>query len=126
MKDVKSFLHPSLLILHPSEDILDGGNDVRIGATAAQIATHLLANVLVGASAPLAEQSDRGADLARRAVSALKGVVINKRLLHRMQRLAVGQTLDRRDLGAILHDGQRSLGFSGRSNEIANLADALA
>ena len=55
---------------------------------------------------PSCDQPDGGADLARRAVAALEGVVVDERLLQRVQRVPLGQPFDRRHLRAVLHDRQ--------------------
>src|SRR5215469_10523781 len=85
----------------------DGGDDVRIGAAPADVATHELADLLVGAGPSLREQRDRRHDLARRAKAALKGVVANKCLLHWVQIPVTRQALDRRHLAAVALRGQR-------------------
>ena len=46
----------------------------------------------------LAQQRDGRQDLPRHAVAALHRLLVEKRLLHGMQLVAVGQALDRRDL----------------------------
>jgi hypothetical protein len=57
---------------------------------------------------PLAQQRDRGHDLARRAVAALERVVLHERRLHRMQIAVVGgQPFDRGDLTALAGDCER-------------------
>ncbi len=56
------------------------------------------------------DQASRRADLARRAVAALERVVVDERLLQRMQRAVRRQALDRGDAGAVLHDRQRQAG----------------
>ena len=50
----------------------------------------------------LLQHPDGRADLPRRAVTALEGVVINERLLDRVQRLAGGQAVSRPDLGTVM------------------------
>ena len=53
------------------------------------------------------EHADRGADLAGRAVAALKAVVLEKRGLHRVQRVRRAEAFDRDDVVALVHDGER-------------------
>src|SRR5262249_29710740 len=79
----------------------DGGDDVRIGTAAADVATHDLADLLVGARPSLRQQRDRRHDLARRAEAALKPIVANERFLHGVQAAVTRQTLDRRHLAAV-------------------------
>ena len=91
--------------------LLDGGDDVGIGAAAADVAAHQLADLVGGLRLSLRDHADRGADLARGAVAALKRVVLDERLLQRMQRSSLRQPLDRRDLSAVLHDRERQAGI---------------
>ena len=76
--------------------------DVRVRPAAAEVAAHELLDLLVRARSALREQGHGGQDLARRAAPALKGVVADERLLHRMQAAVVaGQPFDRRDRAAV-------------------------
>src|SRR5215208_1801196 len=81
--------------------LADRGPDVGIGRAAADVAAHELRDVLVGRRVALLDQLDRGHDLARCAVTALQGVVLNEGALHGMQLAVVGEALDRRDLAAL-------------------------
>src|SRR4051794_33576737 len=81
----------------PRQDFPDRRDDVGVGAAAADVAAHLLADVVVGTGVPLGEQSDARADLAGRAVAALEAVVLDERRLERVQAVAVGEALDGRD-----------------------------
>src|SRR5207245_733932 len=87
--------------------LLDRGEDVGISATPTNVAAHQLANVVGRLGAAFSEQANRGTDLTRSAVPALKGILLKEGLLHGMKRLALSQALDGRDLGTISHDGQR-------------------
>jgi hypothetical protein len=53
------------------------------------------------------DQPEVGADLSRRAISALEAVVRDEGFLQWMQLTLVGESLDRRDLRLIVHDGKR-------------------
>ena len=76
-----------------ADHLLDGRDDVGIGAAAADIAAHQLAD-LVGGRAPALRRSGRPrADLAGRAVAALEGVVLDERLLHRVELAACARGL---------------------------------
>ena len=61
-------------------------DDMRIGAAAAEIARHVFADLVVGAGMAFADAGDRRHDLARRAIAALEGVLVEEGRLHRMQR----------------------------------------
>ncbi len=92
--------------LHPCA-CADRRDDVGIGAAAADVAAHQLADLVVGLRPAFGQQARGRADLARRAVAALECVVVDERLLQRMQRAVHRQAFDGGDLGAILHDGER-------------------
>src|SRR5262245_62030474 len=67
--------------------VLDRRHDVRIGAAAADVAAHELADLGVAADAALRDEADGRHDLARGAVAALEGVVVDEGLLHGMSSL---------------------------------------
>src|SRR5215469_10219777 len=101
----------------------DRRDDIGIGRTAAEIAAHALADLLIvegdvlssqigahragPASLDLAQHPNRRAELSRRAVAALEGVMGDERLLQRVQVLAISQPLNRDDLGVLVRDGER-------------------
>ena len=87
--------------------LLDCRDDVGVGAAAADVAAHELADFVRGLCLALGDQPDRRADLPRRAIAALERVMVDERLLQRMQRAVVRQAFDRGDLRAIVHDGER-------------------
>jgi hypothetical protein len=64
--------------------LFDRGDDVRIGGTAADIATHVFADVVVVGGVTFLHARDRRDDLPGRAVTALEGVLIDEGLLHQM------------------------------------------
>src|SRR5271156_152692 len=99
-------------------------HDARIGAAAADVAAHALPDLsrselhrtafpqigsdeaghaLLGFS----QQTYRGNNLPRGAIPALESIVIEESLLHRIERLALGQPLDCGDLVAVVNNGQR-------------------
>src|SRR5262249_19441404 len=90
-----------------ARDLPDGGDDVRIGTAAADVAAHELTDLLVGARPSLRKQPDRRHDLARRAKAALKPIVANERRLHGVQDAVARQALDRRHLAAVALRRQR-------------------
>src|SRR5262245_40544167 len=106
--------------------VLDGGDDVGVGAAAADVAAHLLADLGVRAGVPFGEQADPRADLAGGAVAALKGVAVDERLLERVQPVALRQALDRRDPGAGVHDGEREAGVDAPPVDQDGAGAALA
>ena len=66
--------------------LLDRRDDVGIGAAAADVAAHQFADLVGGLRLAFGDQARGRADLARRAVAALEGVVVDERLLQRVQR----------------------------------------
>ena len=71
-----------------------------VRGAAAQIAGEPAPRLLFGRARHPVEQRLGGHDLAGGAEAALVAAVLDERLLDRMQRVAVGQALDRQHLGA--------------------------
>ena len=71
-----------------------GLDDVLIAGAAAQIRRQHVEQIVVADIRLALEHADRQHQEARRAEAALQAVVIHEGLLHRMQFVAVGQTLD--------------------------------
>ena len=69
-----------------------------IGGATADVAAHVFADVVVVGGVAFLDAGDRRDDLPRRAVPALEGVLIDEGLLHRMQLVALRQSLDGGDL----------------------------
>src|SRR5207237_5848510 len=70
-------------------------NDVRIGRTPAKIAAHVFTYLGIAAGMPFSHAANCREDLTRRAIAALKRILIDKRLLHRVERAArFGEPLD--------------------------------
>ena len=86
------------LIMTCLHRLLDRRDDVRIGAAAADVAAHQFADLVVGFWPCLRRSARRRADLPRRAIAALERVMVDERLLQRMQRAVVGEPFDGRDL----------------------------
>src|SRR6266513_293031 len=79
-----------------SRRALDRGDDLVVGAAAAEVARHVLHDLLASRVFRLGEQRGRSHDLARLAVAAMRHLLGDPRLLQRM--IAVGrQPLDRSD-----------------------------
>jgi len=64
--------------------------------------------------------------LTRRAETALKGVLVDECLLHRMQRLAASQAFDCRDLAAVGLGGEHHAGVHALTVEVNRASAALA
>jgi hypothetical protein len=72
------------------------------------------------------DQGNAGTDLAWRAVTALEGIMINERLLQRMQMPILGQALDARDACAVLHDSERKTRYDAAAINQHRAGAALA
>src|SRR5436853_3564578 len=96
--EVPCFVTYSLLA---GSDLLDGGPDAEVRTAAAQVPAHSLVDVSVRRVRILVEERHGLHDLASLAVATLRHVVVDPGLLHGVQRAALGQTLDGRDVLAL-------------------------
>ena len=87
-------------------------HDMGISATAAEIAGHGFADLIVGLGMAFMDQTHRGTDLTGRAVAALKSIVFDKGSLHRMQLLPLRQALNGCNVLFAMHDGERKAGVN--------------
>src|SRR5882724_3410846 len=85
--------------------------DIWVSATATDIAAHPFADFVIAVRVTFFHTCDRGTNLARRAVAALKSVVLDERALHWMQLFAIGQTFYGRDLVAFMRDSETEAGI---------------
>src|SRR5208337_5185002 len=79
-------------------------DDVLVAGAAAQIARHPIANFLIRRVRVFLQQPIGPGNHARRAKSALQGMIQMKRFLQRVQLAARGKTLDREQLRALTLD----------------------
>ena len=87
-------------------DLLNCGQDVSVGATAADVAAHQFFHRSIVGTARFLEKCYRRHDLTRGAVTALVRIALKESCLHGMQCLRRTQPLDGRDLFAIVHQSQ--------------------
>ena len=73
------------VLRHALHHLLDRGHDVHVGTAATDIAAHQLTDLVPRLGPALLDQPHRRADLPGRAVAALEGVVLDERVLERMQ-----------------------------------------
>jgi hypothetical protein len=107
-------------------DLLDGRNDVGIGAAPAQIAAQQLADLIGATGLASAYEPNGGTDLTRCAIAALKGIVVDEGLLHGMQGAVAGEALDGGDVGPVLHYGQGQAGVDATAIDQNRAGTALA
>src|SRR5260370_26342426 len=88
-------------------DLADGSADVGISGTAAEVAAHPLADLLVAGSVSFFKQSNRRHDLSGCAIAALEGIIGKEGVLHGMQLRTLGQSFDGRHLMAFAGDCKR-------------------
>src|SRR4029450_9136896 len=97
--DASAFLHLGFGLFH-------GRDNIGICGTTAYIAAHILADVCIRAGMPLPDAGHTGHDLPRGTVTALKGIVIDERLLHWMEAISIGEPLNCGDLVPLRRDGE--------------------
>jgi len=107
-------------------NVLDGGDDVGVGAATADVAAHQFLDVGVARAAWLLEQGDRGHDLAGSAVAALVAVMLDERGLHGVEIAGVPEALDRGDGVALVHDREREAGVDAAAIHMNGAGSALA
>ncbi len=77
-----------------------------IGAAPAEVARHAFSDLLVATRIAFLDERSGGHDLPGCAEATLESVVVDERLLHRVQAVAVGEALDRTDGPAVQGGGQ--------------------
>src|SRR5437867_9057978 len=78
--------------------LLDRVGDPHIGSTATKVATQSLSNLIQAGSRVLVQESLAGHHETRGTITTLLGVIVHKRLLHRMQFAALSQSFYGRNL----------------------------
>src|SRR5207248_3169046 len=99
-----------VLAAHDRRGIEDGADDFVVTGAAAKIAGEPVARFFLGRVLVFVEQRLRRDDKARCAEAALQGGVLQEFLLHRMQRLTLGDALDRQDRAALGLDAEHQAG----------------
>ena len=65
--------------------LFDSVDDVRIGSAAAEVTTHQFADVFVALHVTFFDEPNGRAELARRTVAALEGIMLDEGLLEWMK-----------------------------------------
>src|SRR6266702_4601388 len=103
-----------------------GGNNVRVGAAAADVARHGVLDVFVAGADWLLEQGDGAHDLATGAVAALVAVMLNKSSLHGMQIAGLTEAFDGGDLVTLVHQSKGETAVDAPSIHMHGTRAALA
>src|SRR5215469_10731578 len=90
-----------VLATHHRSGVEHGADDFVIAGAAAEIAGEPIARLFLSRILVLVEQRLRGDDEPRCAKATLQCGMLEELLLHRMQFVALGDALDRRDLAAL-------------------------
>jgi hypothetical protein len=106
--------------------LINGIDDVRTGGASTQITAYIFAVCRLIARVAFFDTGHRGHDLPRRTIAALKDILINERLLHRMQ-LSVRRhkTLDGENWAADT-EGKRQAGEHQFTINVNGAGTALA
>jgi len=107
-------------------DFLNGSANVLISAATADVATHQLANICIALGLSFTQQTDGGAYLARSAITALEGVMLDEGSLHGMEIIAFGETFDGGNFRIMAHGGQFEAGIDASSVNQNGACAALA
>jgi len=120
-----SFLLDLLEQLCRAASGLNRRNDIGIGAATADVAAHAFTDRVVILTTGLFEQGRGRHYLSRRAITALKSVMLKKGSLYRMQFTIFGQTFNRCNLIALMHDGKCEAGVHAASVHMHRASSAL-
>jgi len=107
-------------------NVLDGGDNVGVGATTTDVAAHEFLDVSVGGAARLFEQSHGGHDLAGSTVAALVAVVLDKGGLHGVEIVRVAEALDGGNGVAFVHESESQAGVDAAAIDVNRARPALA
>src|SRR3979490_19877 len=88
--------------------LLDGIHDVRIGGAATEVAAHVFADLGIGGSVALIHAAHRRDDLPRGTIATLECIVIDKGLLHWVQRAVVSSQAPEGSTGSSISPGNQS------------------
>src|SRR5882757_196012 len=113
--------------LHATGGVEHRLDDIMVASAAADIALQLMADGgLVEFAAVAVDDVDRRHDHARRAIAALQSVIVAERRLHRVQFVALRDTLDGGDAGAVGLPDQHRTGLDRPAIDMHDAGAALA
>ncbi len=106
-------------------DLLDGRDDVGVGAAATDVAVHCLLHIGVSWAYVLLEDCDGGHDLTGGAVATLVAVVLNECGLHGVKVIGLTDPFDGGDLVVRVHDGEGEAGVYAATINVDGARSAL-
>src|ERR1044071_5259795 len=116
----------SLTSAHAGRARADSLDDVVVAGAPAQVALEPVADFALAGIRVGSTQIGRAHDHAGGTEPALQAVMLAERGLHRMELAAVGEPLDRRDLGAIGLDREHRAGLDRLAVDVHGARAALA
>src|SRR5438045_2509876 len=119
-------LKGSIASAPPAAHRLHRRDDAGVGAAAADVSAHAFPNIVVVGAAGFLQQRDGRHDLSRRAVAALEAVAVDEGLLHRVEPIAFGEALDRRDRLALCRGRERQTRQDAAPADVHRAGAALA
>ena len=108
------------------EHLKNGVGDVGVGAAAADVSAHLLAHLQPRVRVALVNEALRRADLARRTVAALEGVVFDERRLEWVEVAWLTKSFDGGDFAAVQCHRQLKAGVGAHAIDLHSAGAALA
>src|SRR6266851_2730990 len=100
-------------------------DDVRVSATATDVAVHRLLDVVIGRPDGLLEECNGGHDLAGGTVTALVTVVLDEGCLHGMKVVGLADAFDGCDLFIGMHHGEGEAGVHAAAVDMDGAGSAL-
>ena len=116
----------NLAIFHSLCRVFYGVDDLHVTRAHAKIARQRFANLSVARIGICLEERVTRHDHARRAVTALKGVIFHECFLHRIELAVFGQAFDRRHFASVRLHGKMETGFHHFAVEQHRARAALA
>ena len=105
--------------------LLDGRDDVRVGAAAADVAVHRVLNVSVSGANVFLEDCHGRHNLTRGAIATLVAIVFNEGGLHGVKVIGLTDSFDGGDLVVRVHDGEGETGVDAASINVDGARSAL-
>src|SRR5437667_5286962 len=111
---------------HRPRRFADGGDDVLVAGTAAEVALDGVADLVVGRIGVARQKVGGGHDHARRTEAALEAMLLPERGLERMEVVPGREALDRPYVRAVRLDGKHRARLDGHAVDVDGARAALA